>query len=613
MLSLAPAQAATRFDDITVNVEQLPTGNSAHGYTEYPITLINHSTTQAHRVKLSIPKLRYHPGVDYIREISRTVDVGPNATVHVVLTQPALPFVPGSGLAVTIDGKEEEESLALTINQSSSGSPYARYSSGFYSGTSLSFQPYVLLSRGVSNDFLEWASRVSGFPGGIAAPPHLGGGIMKPVAPAAPVAGMGKTVLLQYPRADGPVTSWSSNWLSYSRYDGLVVTGEELGTMPAGVQSALWQYVESGGSLLVLGKAALPDTWQRRHQEVAGFTIHYAGFGQCLVSPDTNVSSWQSARWLPLYNSWKQTAGPWQKTRTTTEVNRQFPVVDDIGIPVTGLFLVVTTFALTIGPVNLYVLSRQKRRIWMLWTVPLISSMTCVAVFAYMLVVEGWHGQLRTEGITILDEGSRRAASIGWTAFYTPLTPGDGLHFSNDTELVPQIAQDSWHRGGSARAIDWTQEQHLTSGWVPARTPAHFLVRKCETRRERVTLNRESDGSLTLVNGLGAPVTEFWYADDQKRLYRAGPVPAGEKAIMKPTGETLAAEPALDVWRQVLAGDWLMTRKNAKENPKDFLVPRSYLAALEETPFFEDGLRQTRSRKCSSIVVGLPSHDPAGK
>jgi hypothetical protein len=51
--------------------------------------------------------------------------------------------------------------------------------------------------------------------------------------------------------------TWSSDWLAYSRYDGIVITADDLKAVPAEVRAALWQYVETGGALLVLGKTDL--------------------------------------------------------------------------------------------------------------------------------------------------------------------------------------------------------------------------------------------------------------------------------------------------------------------------------------------------------------------
>src|SRR5262249_22076700 len=149
---------------------------------------------------------------------------------------------------------------------------------------------------------------------------------------------------------------------------------------------------------------------------------------------------------------------------------------EDVGVPVRGLFVLMVLFCIGIGPVNLWLLGRKDRRIWMLWTVPVLSLLTCLAVFGYMLISEGWHGHLRTEAVTLLDETTHRATSFGWTAFYAPLTPGDGLHFSSDTEVMWLKGQDllrgpyGYSRtpdvSSSSCTLDWSQDQHLASGWI---------------------------------------------------------------------------------------------------------------------------------------------------
>src|SRR5262249_22639553 len=151
--------------------------------------------------------------------------------------------------------------------------------------------------------------------------------------------------------------------------------------------------------------------------------------------------------------AWKKPGKPYQKVRSPADANDVFPVVEGMETPVRGLFVVMLVFAVTIGPVNLYLLARARRRIWMLWTVPLLALATCRAVFGYMVSVEGWHGHARTESLTVLDEASGRASTIGWTGFYTPLAPLDGLHFSRDTELTPQLVDDGRWGNNPRRGI----------------------------------------------------------------------------------------------------------------------------------------------------------------
>lgn len=413
-----------------------------------------------------------------------------------------------------------------------------------------------------------------------------------------------------------PVTRWTTSWLGLSSYDGIVLTADELRAMPASAQAALWQYVECGGALLVVGKASVPPSWRRESGASSGLARYQVGFGVCLVSPRNDYERWEDRKWAEVLTSWDETASPWRKLRSQVEANMEFPVIAHLGVPVIGLFLLMILFSIVIGPINILLLSRRQRRIWLLWTVPAIALSTCLTVFGYMVLAEGWRGQRHTETLTILDQGSHRAATLGWTAFYSPLTPSDGLHFSLDTELTLQCGDNRGpyyygyrrRESGSSCSLNWSSDQHLSSGWVTARVPSHFMVRKSAVQRERVTIARDKDGSLSAVNGLGAAITSFWYADDRGLLYRATEtIPAGGRAALTLAPAPGKGRPAShQSWRSLYRDDWMgISRKLGVPTPAEFLQPRTYLADLEGAPFLEEGLVNARALDCHSRVLGL--------
>jgi hypothetical protein len=399
--------------------------------------------------------------------------------------------------------------------------------------------------------------------------------------------------------------AWSASWLAYSCYDGVVLTADELGGAPPSTQAALWQFAETGGTLLVLGEAKVPEGWRPHGGPSSGYRVYDAGFGQGIVAAGDDYGSWPKSRWEELRAAWSRTAAPWGRVRTVVEANNDFPVVDDIGVPVRGLFVLMLVFAVAIGPVNMIVLARKNRRLWLLWTVPAISLVTCLAVFGYMLAVEGWRGHRRVASLTLLDGHSHRATTIAWAGYYSPLTPGDGLHFGPDTEVALQNATEYRFGRPSANAytLDWGQDQHLARGWVQPRVPAHFMLRKSEVRRERVTVARGADGGLSVVNGLGAHVRRFWYADENGRLHTAEDVRPGARAALAPTDVKVQADGAAGPAR-AYRGDWLVTLGNVVRLPERHLVPGSYLAELDDAPFIEEGLPGARADRSWSLVLG---------
>ena len=532
--ALSDALAGTDFGDITVTPELQPTGNTFHGYAEYRIAVSNRSPDTAHQVTLILPKKVFGTPRNQIRELTRSIIVGPSATVYVSLLQPSVPLASGSELGVAIDGEVQRDEVLLSggyhgrelssrrhVSVGVSRSPSAPVAS---KGFSLLLR--ILISRNVDPTALyTYADKL------LSPPPS--GGTSGPSSGSPGSRGRGSTPSYETIDLGLPVSAWSTTWLGFSRYDGVTVTDEDIRQMPPDVQSALWHYVECGGVLFVLGAQALPESWGLKGllkpelpTDSEGVAVYNVGFGQCIVSSATDTESIDQKQWKHVIASWTKTAIPWQWDNSVEDANRIFPVVGRLGIPVRGLFLLMLFFAIVIGPVNLIMLSRKKRRIWLLWTTPVISLMTCLGVFAYATFAEGWKQVVRTEGLTILDERVHRATTIGWTAFYSALTLGEGLHFGHQTELTPQISPRDTNK---VLTVDWTHDQHLGSGWVTARVPIHFMIRKSETRRERVIVRRGADTDLKIVNGLGVDISQFWLADGDGTIYSAIDVPAGEE------------------------------------------------------------------------------------
>ena len=185
-------------------------------------------------------------------------------------------------------------------------------------------------------------------------------------------------------------------------------------------------------------------------------------------------------------------------------------------------------FIIIIRPVNIIYLSRIKRRTWMLWTIPAISFATTLLVFAYSLLREGITPDARIAGVTVLDQTSHRAATIGGEAFYCPLTPSSGLCVLTLIRK-PRRWSTIRLRLGDRRAR-WTGRSRsaFNTAWVSARVPVHFHVRKPETRHERIQVVNEG-GKLEAINSLGALIKSLWFADTDMNVYEASNVVAGSE------------------------------------------------------------------------------------
>jgi hypothetical protein len=597
----APARAS-KDQDVTVTAEPaLPSEGSVSGYVEYRFKVANHSADQTHRVTVTLPKFPSGFYAYYLRSLTRTVEVPPLSTVAVSLFHPNL-ALPGSEVETSVDGNVVP--LPVPLNGRPQRGRYLSSFSNVPSGSSpfLNYQPCLLVSAGVgvqgSYPFIQTKAGLIPLP--LGRDPRTVGLMIIPNC--------------QYNMASTPVTAWPEHWLAYSSYEGVILTAAELTRLDdpsvpggKGIQDALWQYVEAGGCLVVAGswKVTIPQPWQRRVKKVQGLDSYYVGFGQCLVVPAGTVGNWRPEQCREPVEAWIRSQQPWTIVRSVTEANQAFPVVASVEIPLRGLFLLMLVFCLVIGPVNLYVLARLKRKLWILWTVPTISLVTSLAVIGYQYYVEGWQGQFRRQGLTILDEAHQRATTIGWAAYYAPLAPSEGLVFSPNTELIPQIAS----RGYVVSLpldLDWTDgEQHLRKGWLTARIPAHFMVRKSEARSERLLVKRAQTGDLTLVNQLRADLRRLWLADEAGRIYTASDVSLGGETVLQPTGERLDVAPNPTELRLAFGEDWLRHMQQFTAQPRKYLWPQTYIALLADEPFLEEGLQNAKKQQSEAVVYGL--------
>jgi hypothetical protein len=333
--------------------------------------------------------------------------------------------------------------------------------------------------------------------------------------------------------------------------------------------------------------------------------VYAVGFGVCLRAPAAEGERLSDPAWEEARRAFSETKRPWQGDRHLQQLHDTFPVVSELGVPVAGLFILMLVFAAAIGPINLLVLARLNRRIWLLWTVPAMSLLTCLAVFVYMIIAEGWGGHARTAGVTILDQAGKRAATLARSAYYSPLTPSDGLRYPQDAEVTP-LGPD--HAVTQARCVlSWGGDQHLSRGWVAARVPAHFALRRSQAGAEqRLNLHRGKDGTVSVVNALGADIVSLLVADGEGRLYSCGRVPAGAEETLRPAPAGLSAggRPWRDVYTAV---DWGMKDSTVIDKPAAWLRPDTYLAVVEQSPFIEPGLRGAAVRQAPSVVLGVYS------
>ncbi|MFA6956300.1 MAG: hypothetical protein WC538_10550 [Thermoanaerobaculia bacterium] len=558
--ALALAARAADFGPVTVVDESGDFVASIHGYREYRFRVSNRDGKQ-HVVEIAAPAVVYSGQAGTIRRMSRSVAMPPRTEAILSMWQPQLNMT-GTNAEVTIDGNVQSDKIPLNIG----------YSGG-------SGQIHILASRSISEANLRTTL---------------------------------ETVLrkeeLTIETSARTVGEWGPNWLGLTRNDAIVLREAELADAPPPVRLAVERFVRAGGTLVIFEAAGPPEGCGALDVRPDALYRCGDGFGTRFVttSPEpapftlAEVDPWVAAMRAslkPLTDAslaWSG-GGPFRGSYAATSPLR---VVDELTVPIRGLFVAMTLFAIVAGPVNLIFLSRKNRRIWILWTLPLLSIATCVVVIVYATVSEGWMRVVRTEAVTLLDSATREATTIGWTGYYATVAPNEGLTFGPETELVPY--------GGARQnelALDWTRGQQLVGGWLTSRVSTSFRIRKSEPRRERVEFRQRPGGRLEALNGLGAPIKNLWVATPDGELLVAGPIAPGGSAELKrsvPVPLAKKGDPEQAIW----SGEWNAAATNAIASPQSYLSPGRWMASVDGAPFVEDALEGIKTRRQSSLVIG---------
>lgn len=559
-------------------------GSSQHGYQVFRFRVTN-NRNETLQVGLETQVGFSGHGLRLSR-VGRTIEVGPKSEAILSLPIPAVDSGYASDARVAINGRVQRDRLPLEIT-------HERQSYNRIQGTLLASKTLGASGADSLRGEVPEEEEESGYSF------HYSGYSAQ------------RTVF----RSQHPMSEWADHWLAYSRYDGVVVARADLtGQAPSRVLDALHRYVECGGSLTVLDNSGNawtpPKEWHATELTGEGrlgddsTTVYSVGFGRVFSLPNNTVTP-------TVEEFWRQQAGQsWNFEEDSA--NTSMPVIEEYSVPVRGLIALMILFAAVIGPGNIVLLKYLKRRIWLLWTVPAISFVTSGLVFGYAILAEGVQTDRLTDTLTVLDQRTNHATTLGVTAYYAPLTPRRGLQFSSDTEVIPPQS----NYAERSLTLDWTGGQLLRSGWVQARVPSHLALRKNETRRERVNVTFGEE-AVTAVNGLGVPIKTLCVADSDGNVFVATDLEAGEKAVLVESDMKANMQLPVLLERIVMSSSGPLPWANISNrvvspgaSPQELMnrgmAPNTYVAVLDTTsPFIMPGLEGSDEGDSRGLVIGI--------
>jgi hypothetical protein len=515
-------------------------------YYEYRF-LIRNASAQQHTVRIDVNSMIFlaTPGQSHA---VRQFTIGPRASESVSI--PDYIAGPGAGTSettVTIDGREQRPHFSITKSNPAS----------------LDHSPHVLIGRNVAPALI---TSVMAYSAGVSV------------------------------RADIPPSDWSDQWVQYGRFDGALFTPADWGEMPPPVRAALLRWVSAGGTMIFFG---LPDHLPqlRPANEITQFSAGHYGFGTIVFAGNApELTNPNAVQLRELRASWQRSP---MLQQPLDQINGWMPILDSNGVPVGAMFSLLVVFAVTGGPVSLFMLAKRDRRIWIFATMPIVAMATAAVIVGALVFSEGWVRVQKGSSLTLLDETRGEATTIGWTGIYSTFAPNGNVRFETNSEVRPFFYPKD-------AVTDWTDGQRLASGWIASRVPSQFALRKVEARRERVPIRIEK-GTVYALNGLGVPIEDLGVANENGAIYRAQHIPAGKEVALLPMGHVGATpkDPAS------LYGPWVEWHSYAGRVTNDmqnYLTPGTYIAVINRSPFVERALDRATKSTSSAVVIGRSAH-----
>jgi hypothetical protein len=591
-----------------ISIQEIPLtsdlgGATCHGYFEYRFRITN-KDTQAHTVGLEISS----HSMAYFLALTRSTNsvvVPPKSAVILRLLQPALPFYGVLPVQVIIDGHYQDNQPPFRAITNNHGNYHPNDGANILTSRDVPGDLRNLFQSGIPSEKSENTE-------GKTEPPTAGNTTIAPVVHAAP---SGTLDNILWP-SSVPVEEWSDYWLAYTRFDAIVVTDSEWREIQehySGIFDAIQKYVEVGGILGIVGTNwNVPKHWLLVEEDSQNSSRKYHAVLGLVYTFDKNTEIAKPTI-EPFRNTVLKQLKLWTQSPGTTErqLLSSLPVVADYRIDIKLIMVLIIVFAVLIGPINIYVLSLIKRRIWLIWTVPLTSLVAGVLVLGASLCQEGFVRQSSSATYTILDQQREETVTFGFVGFYSTLTPR-GITFAPETEVTANVKDDINKKSLEFHLLAGGN-QFLSHGWINARIPSYFTIRKAQSQRKERIIFDWTTGSPTAANGLGVDIKKLTVCSPTGELFAAHHIKAGEKVTLN-VPSTLVEQ--MNIYKNVSKFDAFRERHKEYSHfipngpgtviSPNYLPAGSYLAELDVwNPFVEEGIDRTIPYQNKTIIFGL--------
>jgi hypothetical protein len=574
-IAMSNLEAGNYFgDDIEITVLPVLTGDSQHGYTEYPFEIKNYSKTKSHSVELFMPGEASHSFIgNYLSQLSKKINIPPNSTIKISLFQPFIKL-PDSDVNVYLDSILQLEKIHLGFKRNC------------YNYTSYS----VLHGKEVPTVFLNTFEKLF-----------------------SPSSGYKKNTL-NLSRIDFPLHGLSSNVLAYSRYDAILLTYDEFSILNKDQKNVMYKFVALGGNLGIIGQIPSGKIFDLKINDSCNI-----GFGKIynfrkklqIFEELTNTKKTSDKVYFISSNFIKQikkTSSILSARDSITSLNSAFPVIDNISIPSKMIIVIMATFAIIAITLSIALGFIKNKSMLLYILLPCISMIFALILVVVSVINDGITPSVRTQSFTILDQGKKTAYTIAVSAYYTPISLRSGLHFDPDSEVFYLSNYNE-----NMYTVNLTNDQNFLNAWITPRTPAFFGIRKYQKKRERIIFRKNNTGEVRALNGFPLTIDKIFYSNEKGEIFEAENIQPGKIALLNPynKNELKFKQQSINInsfnYLNIIQG-----KSSDKNNGKlmllqflKYLHPSEYILSFKGSPFIENAISGSIENKSQAIVFGI--------
>ncbi len=311
-------------------------------------------------------------------------------------------------------------------------------------------------------------------------------------------------------------------WVSLTGLNCVCLTFDGFKTLDAVRRRAVLRYAESGGHLLICNADSdaatviveLLDLDPPRTANEARPSHRY-GLGWVIIddAPPHSMESPDHPTLTSIITELRAT-GPRMSFRVMPKLH--LPGIETV--PARSFIVIVALFALLIGPINFYVLTRKKKRTLALMTIPLISIVATISLATYSFAFEGVNAKIVPRTVTHLDQRRHRYSQVANVGVFSGILT-NGMSFSSEVAPFPTGFEqlDSWK--SRPLPVSWDGGTQLAQSWLPSRTTTEFLLARNGPCRKRLIFQQDSDGEVTVGNALGVRLEKLFFCLGGKNYF----------------------------------------------------------------------------------------------